>query len=498
MPSRNVILADINGNQIAPATTAEQVQYNEEMNVKQAIDDTVSFTQNREYLNGTASDSMADPDNFVLLGQCEIPEGHNTQGSCVYDGYLYMTHHIENAAMMYLSKYSYPDLELMGTIELGTGLHANSICADEYRNKIYVSNSEDASLRLIDVDTFTLEHVKKYNGMRLSGIAISPDGTRFAAMPTGGLQYMIYTNYKNMYNQWIASYSSDFNPSGNTLKQDCDASVSFIYQLCSNQNSQKYNGQFISVFGWNGHLYRNIYLPDTENELEGITRVNKEDGYEFVITDVVGNVFVFTPGVGQLSNSWFGQDVGTFEHGYKTRYFTNNGTVEYSNCGLGAKYDIPTRIQLPMLSSGAYMGKVTPICVSRCNGYLFIGSTTTSGLVRLNGAQINTDAPYIININYNVRESDNSLYLSGIWFLSLADNNAKVSMSIETNDTAATINTKVSNFWNSMSTNTPNLYQMFSSSTAERIITFDKISNGDVEPFTWPYIPTANSTLWDS
>ena len=73
MPSRNVILADINGNQIAPATTAEQVQYNEEMNVKQAIDDTVSFTQNREYLNGTASDSMADPDNFVLLGQCEIP-----------------------------------------------------------------------------------------------------------------------------------------------------------------------------------------------------------------------------------------------------------------------------------------------------------------------------------------------------------------------------------------------------------------------------------------
>lgn len=38
----NTVLTDKNGNPLAPATTAEQVAYNNEMNVKQAIDAQIS------------------------------------------------------------------------------------------------------------------------------------------------------------------------------------------------------------------------------------------------------------------------------------------------------------------------------------------------------------------------------------------------------------------------------------------------------------------------
>lgn len=51
----NTVLTDKNGNPLAPATTAEQVAYNNEMNVKQAIDAQISqeeAAEIKEQLNG--------------------------------------------------------------------------------------------------------------------------------------------------------------------------------------------------------------------------------------------------------------------------------------------------------------------------------------------------------------------------------------------------------------------------------------------------------------
>ncbi len=82
----NTVLTDKNGNPLAPATTAEQVAYNNEMNVKQAIDAQISqeeAAEIKEQLDGLNGKIMPYIDY-------EIPGGGSVQIKPSITGFYYL------------------------------------------------------------------------------------------------------------------------------------------------------------------------------------------------------------------------------------------------------------------------------------------------------------------------------------------------------------------------------------------------------------------------
>ena len=483
-----------NYNAQVEAYRQEVTQISTDLNnkVDGAVDEFNTFTEGKAYYNGDAAASVVAADDFIKIGVCDIPDGHTCQGSAVYDGYLYLTHHKRDAAMLYLAKYSYPSLNKVDEIEISAGMHANGIAVDRHRKTLYITDTQTRSLTLIDLIAFEKIGSVTHEGATYSAIAFKTDGTKCAVMPSGNLAYYIFGNYQNKFDNFTGMYMTDVITNGNTLKQDADGSNTFIYQLCSNQNSQKYNAQMIAITGWNGAIFKNLYLPNTENELEGITRLS-EDG-KFVITDVYGGVYEATPDAQQIYSAWFGQGIATYRNGINTRYTPTTPTSFLSSAELpNPKLNLVTKIQMPFATdagfpSGRYVGLVN----CRVNGSLCVGSITNGGAIRIRDNIITNTKCFTAQVDYNIDNANGFIWLRVLRMFSPKDDNKIANLVINQTDTENDINQKIITFWSYIENNMPELWNEVSN-TETTFLIFDAISNGEMTPFSWHILPTKYS-----
>lgn len=460
-----------------------------------------NFIEQKNYLNSNLATTMAPDGSLVKLGDLELPAGEYTQGMAIHAGYLYVVHHVADGQMLHLSKYRYPDLAKVGTIDITTGLHGNALAVDKINGYLYISSSFDTSFHLVNLSEF--KYVKKiaYGGQRNSGIAISPDATKVALNPSDYLQYVVMTNRIGLAN-WFGGYLTQASTSGYTLRQDMTADAYVIYQLCSNQNSKDYNGQCIHCMMWNGKPYRTIYLPDTTRELEGLDLL---DG-KFIITDSHGGVFQFTPAPMQIMTDTIMDMIGTYSEPYNTHWIDLSAGTLLPECveyyvpeNRPAQCGIPWFIRLPSKKDpdGSLAREQGPFSIY-CNGTQAPGAIGTTGVRMVcTGNIADRTNPFAVEVQF--RAFGWGVNGMRVERLGVYDpiNGGKAFTRPSTSNYESFCSS-IDGFWDNVAERMPLVYNEIITASgigATGFLVPARLGAGN-SPFVWNSLPCYNSTMW--
>ena len=248
---------------------------------------------------------------LTKIGDAEIPEGHTCQGAELVGDYLYIAHHLSDTANMNISKYEYPTLTLVETLELDANIHGNGL-AKAPNNMLMLTDARSNSFYFIDLNSFTYVDKYTYTGAGISAAAFNHYGDMMAINPAAHCKPTILQKSNIIENQYVQIYNVHSTPKGNSAVQDVAGSNTFMYFLCSTtENTEQYSPNFIRLIGWNGVHFKDIWLQPDLPELEGITRISNES--KILITDINGGVYIFDGQDGIISSSFWSNSIQSFD-----------------------------------------------------------------------------------------------------------------------------------------------------------------------------------------
>ena len=235
-----------------------------------------------------------------LIGQISIPDNHTVCSAEYYNGFLYVAHHRSDASDMYMSKYTYPGLDLLLRVIVDNEMHGNGLGVDPVRNVLILSNgfndqlTNSHTLYLIDpVDLHTVKRIDyaPFGNVSLSTFDVSPDGETAAALITGAGKVLEYDINPDT---GVASAVRIHNlpELGDGVLQDSSLSDTFYYQLCSNSALPAYCTNQIVIYSFRTGYFKTLYLDrEGYDELEGIARIHTGTTVGLILVDVYGKVY---------------------------------------------------------------------------------------------------------------------------------------------------------------------------------------------------------------
>ena len=239
-------------------------------------------------------------DSTELIGTLELPAGHVLCSMEFLNGYVYAAHHVDDLSMMYISKYSWPDLNRVDTQPIEAEMHGNGLGSDVVNNLIILSNGWNTSLTnshtiyLINATDLSIEKKIDYSPfgrVSISTFDISPDGSSAAALLTGSnkiLEYDINATTKTAH----AVRIHDMPEVGDGIRQDGTLTDTFYYQLFSNNSLPEYSNNQIVLYSFRTGYFKTLYLAkDKYDELEGISRIRYGAYIGILIADVNGKLY---------------------------------------------------------------------------------------------------------------------------------------------------------------------------------------------------------------
>lgn len=235
-----------------------------------------------------------------LIGTVPLLAGHVVCSAEYYNGYLYVAHHRTDADDMYISKYSWPQLELITRAIIDSEMHGNGLGADAVRNVLILSNGYNADLTnshtlyLIDPDDLSV--TKRYDyapfgNVSLSSFDVSPDGESAAALITGSNKVLEYDVNPDT---GIATAVRIHNlpEVGDGIRQDGSLTDTFYYQLFSNNSLPEYSQNQVVVYSFRTGYFKTLYLDNSGyDELEGISRIRNAYYTGLILVDCYGKVY---------------------------------------------------------------------------------------------------------------------------------------------------------------------------------------------------------------
>lgn len=461
----------------------------------------IDYVSNKTYYNSITGSSVLDNSNFTEATTLWLPEGHSVQGMTYYNGYIYIAHHENDEGVLYVSKYEDESYDLIDTIPLESGIHGNSMDVYIPDEKIYIADNPTMGFYLVDIPTFTYEKKALATGLGIESIAIKRDGSKFGIRVGSSASYEIYTKYGSAEN-WIRSYQSDSDAHGNKLFQDACANDNFIYQLVSNNHNNVYNPQYIQIIGWNGNIFGNLYLPNTEIELEGIAYRGLN---VFYIVDFNGNLYTLSPNAEQTTPTHFSQSIGTYKHGLTTQW-DNYTQKRARKTGNEIYSEVPYEVQLPYLFTPASsMTRMPPsIDAVAFNGFTAVIGTDVinSGgdyLIHPTVHVAFTTLAYDLTFNYQYVSGDHVYRLVKVAVISPFETGGIkiVSQAFTTTDSASDIKTKLETFFTNLSSGAPKAYASITGRT-QPMFKWLKMGTDVINMTTWVSVPAPQSSRWVS
>ena len=234
------------------------------------------------------------------IGQVSLPVDHVVCSAEFNNGYLYVAHHENDASMMYISKYSFPDLALITREQIASQMHGNGLGYDAVRDVLILSNGINADLAnastLYLIDPGDLSVVKRINYnpfgyASLSTFDVSPDGTSAAALVTGSNKVLEYDINENT---GVASIVRIHNIQdiGDGIRQDGTLTNTFYYQLMSNNSLPEYSNNQVVLYSFRTGAFKTLYLSKSDyDELEGISRIRWSTYVGLILVDINGKVY---------------------------------------------------------------------------------------------------------------------------------------------------------------------------------------------------------------
>lgn len=235
-----------------------------------------------------------------LIGAAEIPAGHTVCSAEYYNGHLFIAHHQSDIDLMWISKYTYPNLALVNRASIDVQMHGNGLGSDPTRGVLILSNGWNDSLindqTLYMIDPNSLQVVKRFDygpfGVAsLSTFDVSPDGTSAAALLTGSNKVLEYDVNPDT-NVASAVRIHNLPEVGDGIRQDGSLTNTFYYQLFSNDGLPKYSQNQIVIYSFRTGYFKTLYLKNTGyDELEGLSRINITGTVGLILVDVNGKVY---------------------------------------------------------------------------------------------------------------------------------------------------------------------------------------------------------------
>ena len=248
---------------------------------------------------------------ITKIGDVAIPEGHTCQGAELIGSYLYIAHHLSDTANMYISKYEYPTLTFVESLELPQNIHGNGLTKAP-NNMLMLTDARTNSFYFFNLDPFEYISNYTYTGAGISAAAFNHYGDMLAINPAAHCKPTILQKSNIIENQYVQVYNAHSTPKGNSAVQDISGSNTFIYFLCSaTENTELYSPNFVRMIGWNGVHFKDLWLPPDMPELEGITRISSES--KILITDINGGVYEFDGQDGIISSSFWSNSIQSFD-----------------------------------------------------------------------------------------------------------------------------------------------------------------------------------------
>ncbi len=234
------------------------------------------------------------------IGTVGLPSQHTVCSAEYNSNYLYVAHHKSDDDPMYISKYTYPELELVIRATIGSGMHGNGLGFDQTRSLLILSNGYNDQLTnshtIYLINPNTLAVVKRidyapFGNVSLSTFDISPDGESAAALLTGSGKILEYDiNPDTLVASAVRIHALP--EVGDGVLQDGTLTDTFYYQLCSNSSIPRYTQNQIIIYSFRTGYFKTLFLDhDDYAELEGISRINTPSYAGLVLVDVNGKVY---------------------------------------------------------------------------------------------------------------------------------------------------------------------------------------------------------------
>lgn len=375
----------------------------------------------KDYIKQTFDGAIAEP---VLVGSMPIASTVYPQSMELYGDYLYVYCYPRTSGNRILYKFSYPDLELIGSTVVSNDMpystRGNGMSVDEANNYIVVGGGEDGNIVFFDATTLNyVKHVAPF----------SPPSRTVGGFFIDGANAVMTYYYQNAFSP-CEIYDSVVYPWGIKFCDDgglyCDGHFEDgrFYIGCY---YSKTSGSVINCYNfYRGNVFNRVRIPISD-ELQGIT--TNSDG-EFIICTEDGNVYNIgeIKAYGSTSSGWAA--VGCQ---YEISMPFNEALLPYSTIGTMKVYTKFHRADIPRI----YDGAIGQIGGGYNNGTLNQGGSA----IYMIGVAENT--PF--RVMYTYRSSSKDYYLSSI--LNLVTG---VSTSFSYND--SNIDTKLASIFSSSAT----------------------------------------------
>lgn len=370
--------------------------------INNKIDELLSAGRFDEMVNllyNTLPSISGDYKEFKEVCSLEIPEGHTVQGTEYFNNFLYVLHHYSDTDTMFLSQYSIPNPTPIKTVGIGVNIHGNGLTTNG--NELVMCDSMTNAIYLINSDTLSVRKKVSFTGVKVSSCALSANGKLCALNPVGStVAPIIYVKNSSFNDEFLQCFRIKPISKGSSAVQEMSASDNFIYALCSTTEFiNNYANNFIRVLGWNGAHFKDIMLPKSAGELEGITRVHLDSGNGFYLVNITGKVFFLSTDDKIINTSPFGSEISgaclDYSHPLKVENETN------------VDYTITKTISFPEYpysvgdSSSSLIDRFNGVLTFSSMGKIITGGLTAGGNLRFQHYDIASGIGlmYYYNIN---------------------------------------------------------------------------------------------------
>lgn len=349
---------------------------------------------------------------LIKKGDVPLPAGHTTQGSCLYNGSLYVVHHTADADFLNVTKYDYATLVQQATIQLEKNMHGNGLTVNPTTGDLIVTNNS-GTFCIINAGLTAFKTVD-YQGTttgQISATAITPDGNNAVFSVTSTNNLIFGEMIDNVMTPFLIEHEYE---NGGSERQDICADNTFVYVLHTGiVQGAVYGSNYVNVLGKYGNQYGKIYFDKGIPELEGIS-VN---GSTLVITDVRGGVWEVDVSP-YVTTHWWADgmrgEIGELSF-YPFKTITGNPLIQDVTLANGAV--IQTVIPCPqnlissylptfMVGSGLVGNSKASAYVTNTGGLRIVCSNPTLGNLQASYAYANKKWTitnlFFNNVNYHV------------------------------------------------------------------------------------------------
>lgn len=373
--------------------------------INKKIDELVNSGKLDEMINllyNTIPSLSGDYSQFTKVCELEIPLGHTVQGTEYLNGFLYVLHHLSDTDEMFLSQYNIPNTTAIKTVGLGVNIHGNGLAT--VGDELVMSDSYTNALYFINLTSLTVRKKVNFTGVKVSSCAFSPNEKLCAINPVGGIVAPIIYEKNSAFNKYLQCFKTKPLSKGSSAVQEMSSSDMFIYTLCSTTDFiNKYANNFIRVMGWNGNHFKDIMLPKSAGELEGITRVHLETGNGFYLVSITGVVYFLSTDDKIINSAPFGTEITGMNLDYSHPFTYENVTVD--------GYTITKTISFPEYpyavgdSSGSLLGRFNDVFVFSSMGKIVTGVLTGGGNLRIQHYDIASGIGLMYYYNINAEKN---------------------------------------------------------------------------------------------